>query len=139
MKEFRVLVCGGREYGWKTQPNGNKILDQKQINFLNTKLNIMLAAVTEIGRELIIIQGEAQGADDWAKKWAIKNNVKTIDFPADWKQHGKYAGFKRNTQMLEEGKPDLVIAFPGGNGTKMMCEIAEKGDVTVKKYENVNI
>lgn len=135
MKEFKVLVCGGREYGWKTQPNGHKIINQAELNLLNTKLNVLLAAVTEIGRKLIIIQGEAQGADSWAKDWAKKNKVETMDFPADWKKHGKSAGYIRNSQMLKEGNPDLVVGFPGGDGTKMMCELAEKANVTVKRYK----
>ena len=27
--------------------------------------------------------------------------------------------------MLQEGKPNLIIAFPGGRGTKNMIEIAK--------------
>jgi hypothetical protein len=57
----------------------------------------------------------------------------TLSFPANWKQYGKSAGYRRNTQMLEEGKPDIVIAFPGGRGTEMMCEIAETAGITVRR------
>lgn len=32
----------------------------------------------------------------------------------------------RNRDMLLEGKPDLIVAFPGGNGTKHMVTIAAK-------------
>lgn len=32
-------------------------------------------------------------------------------FPADWKRYGKAAGPIRNQQMIDEGKPDLVLAF----------------------------
>lgn len=135
MQEFKVLVCGGREFGWKTQPNGHKIVNQQELNLLNTKLNVLFAAISEIGRKLVIIQGEANGADSWAKEWAKKNKIETLDFPADWKKHGKSAGFIRNAEMLKEGKPDLVVAFAGGVGTKMMCELAEKANVTVKKYQ----
>lgn len=33
--------------------------------------------------------------------------------------------------MLKEGKPDLVIAFPGGNGTKDMVTKARKAGIEV--------
>jgi hypothetical protein len=37
--------------------------------------------------------------------------------------------------MLYEGKPDLVVAFPGGKGTAMMVDIATKAGVKVIKVE----
>lgn len=39
--------------------------------------------------------------------------------------------------MLVEGKPDLVIAFPGGVGTAMMCRIAEEANVPVHSYDPI--
>ena len=47
----------------------------------------------------------------------------------DWKKYGKKAGPLRNQQMLEEGKPDLVVAFPGGNGTADMVRRAKKANI----------
>lgn len=52
-------------------------------------------------------------------------------YPADWRRDGKSAGYRRNRRMLSEGRPDLVIAFPGGPGTAHMVEIAEKAGVPV--------
>ncbi len=40
--------------------------------------------------------------------------IPVMTFPADREKHGRAAGPIRNKQMLEEGKPDLVAAFPGG-------------------------
>jgi hypothetical protein len=34
--------------------------------------------------------------------------------------------------MLDEGRPDLVIAMPGGRGTANMISQAEKAGVAVK-------
>jgi hypothetical protein len=31
--------------------------------------------------------------------------------------------------MLDEGKPDLVVAFPGGGGTANMCKQAREAGV----------
>jgi hypothetical protein len=41
------------------------------------------------------------------------------------------AGPIRNARMLEEGKPDIVIAFPGGRGTANMIEQAHAAGVEV--------
>lgn len=132
--DFKVIVCGGRDYGWKFNSNRQKIINKEEVEYLAKKLDILKFAVEELGRNLVIIQGEAQGADTWSKKWAEMNNIQTIDFPANWDEYGKKAGFIRNKQMLDEGKPDLVIAFKGGKGTAMMIDIAKKADVPVKEY-----
>ena len=39
----------------------------------------------------------------------------------------------RNRRMLEEGRPDLVIAFPGGKGTANMVRIALQAGIQVRE------
>lgn len=108
---MRVLVCGGRNYDdW---PRLKETLDE-----FNSKTSISC-----------IIHGCADGADRLAGVWARWNNIPEERYPADWKTHGKKAGYIRNAQMLEEGKPDRVLAFKGGKGTEMMVELAEKSSV----------
>ncbi len=46
-------------------------------------------------------------------------------------KYGKSAGSIRNQQMIDEGKPDLVVAFPGGFGTKDMVRRAKKHNIEV--------
>ncbi len=127
----RVLVCGGREYGTRVTEEGYTVINTDEVSYLNTILDSLKTEFTD----LVIIQGEARGADTLAKDWAIRNKVMTLSFPANWKQYGKSAGYQRNTQMLKEGKPDIIIAFPGGRGTKMMCEIAETAGITVRRVD----
>ena len=131
MNTHRVLVCGGRKYGTRITEDGYLAINKAQVDLLNTTLDNLLLEF----KNLIIIQGEAKGADSLAKDWAFRNKVQTLSFPANWKIHGKSAGFKRNAQMLEDGKPELVVAFAGGTGTKMMCDIAERADVEVRKIK----
>jgi hypothetical protein len=111
---MRVLVCGGREYA-----------DQARVNAVLTPL-------LEQFPDLEIIEGGATGADTCARLWAQHQNVPVQTFPANWKLYGKRAGYIRNVQMLEEGHPDLVIAFPGGPGTGMMVNLADKANVSVR-------
>lgn len=115
-EEFRVLVCGGRDYNDKAKIY--RVLD-------------MLFQSTE--RPLVIIHGMARGADLIAGEWANDNNVDVYEFPAEWDKYNKRAGFVRNKQMLDEGNPHLVIAFPGGIGTKMMIDLANAYKVPMKK------
>lgn len=66
-----------------------------------------------------------------AVDWAVINWCPFTEFPADWDKYGKSAGYIRNQQMLDEGCPDYVVAFPGGAGTNMMKRIASKAGVPV--------
>lgn len=83
---------------------------------------------------LVIIEGGANGADFLGKVWAKWMLVPVEEFPADWNKHGKAAGPIRNKQMLDEGKPDLVIAFlaKDSRGTKNMIDQATKAGIPVK-------
>lgn len=84
-----------------------------------------------------LITGDCRsGADVWARAWCAENDSLYIGFPADWAQYGKRAGYLRNAKMLEEGKPDLALAFFDDSpcvGTHMMCRLAEDAGVEVRR------
>lgn len=109
---MRVLVCGGRGYSVAT-------VVETTLNDIHSERTVTT-----------IIQGEAKGADRLGKRWAIGRGIETIDCPANWTLYGKSAGYIRNSYMLSM-RPDLVVAFPGGRGTKMMVDIARKAGVEV--------
>lgn len=79
----------------------------------------------------MLIEGGATGADRLAREWADMNGVQVLTFPAEWNIHGKSAGPIRNKKMLEEGRPDMVVAFPGGRGTQNMINQAHEFGVKV--------
>ncbi len=110
---IRVLVCGGRDF--HDYPVVRDALD---------KLNAQRPIAT-------IIEGGAPGADALAEIWAQRRRVGRISYTADWKRLGPSAGPIRNQRMLDEGKPDLVIAFPGGRGTTDMTRRARAAGVEV--------
>lgn len=60
---------------------------------------------------LVIIEGEADGVDTMARIAAEQLKVEVVKFPARWRKFGKKAGPIRNQQMIDEGKPDMVLAF----------------------------
>jgi hypothetical protein len=105
----RVLVCGGREFS-----------DAELMNF-----HLGGVAKAEMDGKLFIIAGGQRGADYMAVSWAKANGHDFQEYPAQWAKYGRaVAGPKRNQQMLDEGKPDLVMAFPGGGGTADMVRRA---------------
>jgi len=120
---MRILVCGGRDFtDWV-------LLEQTLHEML---YNLHKAFVTEI----VFISGGARGADALAKDFALSLkhlNIGYEEYPADWDKHGKAAGSIRNQQMLDEGKPDLVVAFPTKNsrGTYDMIRRAKLAGVEV--------
>jgi hypothetical protein len=109
--------------------DGYLVPNRLQVKTLIDYLDNILSEFSDI----LIIHGEAKGADSLAKDWAKSRNIEQIGFPAQWDKYGKSAGFFRNTEMLKVGKPDIVVAFPGGPGTAMMCKIAEAEGVEVRK------
>jgi hypothetical protein len=115
----RILVTGGRMFGWKWV-NNEKVINQDQVEFLNDYLDRLnlTCNITDLAH------GAAEGADTWADKWARSRDVRVMRFPANWKKHGNAAGPLRNEWMFDTFKPDLVVAFPGGAGTKHMINYA---------------
>ena len=109
----KVLVCGGRDFS-----------DMK-------KLMANLDRLHRDQKFCCLIHGNARGADTFAAQWAYMNDVRTKEFPADWTRYGKAAGPIRNKEMLEDGRPDLVVAFRGGKGTQNMIEQAKRKGVEV--------
>ncbi len=67
-----------------------------------------------------------------AREWAEARRVPVQTFRPDWKRFRRAAGPIRNKQMITEGKPDLVVAFPGGRGTANMVELARAAGVPVR-------
>lgn len=94
---MKVLVCGSRD-----------LADAWIVYVVLDGIHGHNQRVTEL------IEGQCPygGADGFGEKWAkARREVMHLPFPADWDRHGKAAGPIRNQQMLDEGKPDMVLAF----------------------------
>ncbi len=81
-----------------------------------------------------IVCGMAQGVDLLGKKWADENNIKVKEFPADWNQYGKSAGYKRNQEMAKYSNGLLAIWDGRSRGTKHMIDIAKELNLKVYIY-----
>lgn len=124
----RVIISGGRDWKFHEQ----RRMTYAALDKLHQKHNFGL-----------VIHGAAIGADSMAGDWARSRNIPVQEFPANWypeSHHGSLdrgAGHKRNQQMLDEGFPDLVIAFPGGPGTKSMMDKSRAAGVPVLNLKNI--
>lgn len=106
------VVVGGSRYA-------------KDREFVFTTLD-SIHAETPIAR---LAHGDCDGADKLAKDWAISRQVPQVPYEItkeQWQEIGRSAGPKRNGRMLAAEKPDLVIAFPGGSGTKDLMRQADR-------------
>lgn len=111
---MRVLICGGRE------------ASREQ------RLAVTRWVKGRLSRGDVVIHGAASGIDEAAGAAAKIKGLRIEAYPADWKTHGRAAGPIRNRQMLVDGKPDLVVAFPGGRGTANMVRQAREHGVAVE-------
>ena len=119
--EARVLVCGSRNFN--------------DYGLLAAKLDEVRDRLGDI--PMRVVSGAARGADSLAAKWAHRQGVPCDEYPADWDRYGKSAGYRRNEQMLTQGDPHLVVAFPQGEsrGTRQMMDIASKARVAVEEVD----
>jgi hypothetical protein len=78
-----LIVCGSRHYNedWCVKQI-ERIVNEN--GFTNIKF---------------VIEGEANGPDKAARKWATTNNKVTTKFIAEWDRYGKGAGHIRNKEM----------------------------------------
>lgn len=128
---MRILVTGGRKYGL-TERERNLILRVMNETFPHDPPD-------ETGNYMhtgFLIVGGALGVDSVALDWAVVNWVPWQVYQPTKEEIDLYgprrAFTRRNQQMLDEGKPDLVLAFQGGGGTADMVARARDAKIPVK-------
>lgn len=116
---FRVIIAGGRDF--------------YDYQFLSTAMNSLLRNITE---EIVVVCGQARGADTLGEQYAKEHGYCVDYYPANWEQYGKRAGYLRNEQMAQNA--DALAAFWDGKsrGTKHMIETARRHGlkVRIKRY-----
>lgn len=115
-----ILICGSRDWSNKD------IIKQELLKFKNISK---------------IIHGGCRGADILAGQVGKELGIPVTVFEADWNLHGKSAGPKRNQQMIDEGKPNFVLAFHDNinesKGTKDMINRTIKHNIDYKIISSI--
>lgn len=116
---MRVIVCGSRRWH-----------DRQAVA---DRLYTLTLECDDGADNLVIVHGNAQGADRLADEEAGKAGLLTEAHPARWELHGKRAGLLRNEEMALLGA-DLCIAFWDGRstGTAHMLDEARKRGIPVE-------
>lgn len=115
---MRILVCGGRDF-------------TDHVTFNRWMARFVSDYDGEYDDNTVIIHGGAKGADTLAGLFAKMFGLKCEVYYANLAAFGNSAGPIRNHQMLDEGKPDYVVAFKGGKGTAHMVKIAQEAGLKV--------
>lgn len=129
---MRLAVTGGRAYS-----------DRARVEETLNRIH----AATPLD---VLIHGDASGADSLARDWAIRNGVRHDPYPAAWddidaipcrvkwrgrKPYNALAGLNRNTRMILQGCPHLVVVFSGNTGTQHMRGQALRHGVPILDVE----
>lgn len=138
-KFMRLLICGSREWGvlftaFTPQERNERLEEQELVRLVIEQLNPDL-----------IIEGGAKGADYEASRVAKELAITFMEFPANWSKWGKRAGMVRNQKMLEDGKPDYILAFhrdiSKSKGTADMIRRAKRNGIPyllISKREDID-
>jgi hypothetical protein len=92
-------------------------------------------ALGALPRPSVVFHGGCSGADVSAGSWAFTAGLPVVPFPAPWSTFGRAAGPMRNQHMLAvalaRGVGVLLVAFPGGPGTRNVVSLAHAMGIRV--------
>lgn len=113
---MKVVVCGSRSF-----PSPAQVWRELELLHVELKFTDLMQG------------GCPTGVDRFARDWAAtRREIRRWVCHAEWTKFGRSAGPIRNGRMVI-WRPDVVIAFPGGDGTADMVEQAEKADIPVRR------
>lgn len=107
---FKVVVAGGRKFN--------------DYELLKYTLDHLLCNKSQ--EDMIIVSGTASGADSLGERYGREMGFEIKQFPANWDEFGKSAGYIRNEEMAKYS--DAVVVFWDGEskGSKHMIDLAKK-------------
>lgn len=111
---FKLIVAGSRGFD--------------DYDMLKATLDHLLQNKSEI----MIVSGTAKGADILGERYAKEKGYSVNQKPADWKKHGKKAGYMRNEEMALFADACVVFWDGVSKGTKHMINLANKYDLPLR-------
>lgn len=122
-KTLKITVTGSRDKKYETE-------------FYKEQVFYWLDLLHSIVGIAYLAEGGARGFDSLAKQWREDRKIDGKTFKAEWdkykRPYGKNpAGMIRNAKMLDEVRPEMVVLFPGGPGTKGMGDLARERKLNV--------
>ena len=109
---MRVLICGGRHF----DDDG---LIKSELSKLHETIPID-----------VLIHGGLPTIGTSAENWARRNGVHLVRYPANFSL-GKQGDVLRDRFMLEDGRADMLLVFPGGRRTAELRNHARRTDLQI--------
>ena len=111
---FRVIIAGSRNFN--------------DYEYLKKYMDFLL----QNKKEVVILCGEARGADSLGKRYAQERGFPVQSFPADWQRFGRAAGPLRNRQMSACADACVVFWVGGSAGSANMIEEARRAGLALR-------
>lgn len=84
----------------------------------------------------VLIHGGSAGVGVPAETWAGRNGVNIVRYPPP-RAGSRADNVRRDLFMLEDGRPDALLAFPGGRRTHKLCAFANGSGIEVMDVEEL--
>jgi hypothetical protein len=110
---MRIIVSGGRSH-----------CDLELVQRELTKLHLRMPID-------VVIHGCCGARAGAIEHWARLQGLGVVRYPPNWERFGHRGEILRNSFMLKDSRPDLVVAFPGGHGTADLVQRARNAGVMV--------
>ena len=118
---YKLIVAGARTV---TQYSG-----------VTSAIDVVVGKLEAKGLDIEIVSGNAIGVDHYGERYAQQHSLDLVIMPANWKKHGKSAGYNRNLKMAKYANGLVAIKHNDSKGTKIMIEIAKKQGLQVWIFE----
>jgi len=112
-----VIVAGSRTF----TPEGCTVLGYINQELANAIIDRLIKSRIAEGYRIVIVEGEAPGADQTGKDYAVLNGYDCKGYPAKWDTYGRSAGFRRNDEMYRS------VAFKPNKGAILFWDGESKG------------
>jgi len=110
---MKIIIAGGRDF------DNYEELKRRCDHYLKNQ------------REVTILSGAAQGADELGERYAKEKGYKVEQHKAEWKR-GRQAGMLRNIQMAKAAEGLIVFWDGESKGTAHMIKQAEKEGLKIR-------
>lgn len=110
----RLLIAGSRDF------NDYPLLKEQVLQFIS---DYELQGVE-------IVSGAARGADALGEVFAREHGLVLRKFPANWDLHGRSAGYKRNSEMVEYITCGVIFWDNKSKGTKHMIDLCKSKSIS---------
>lgn len=145
---MKIIVCGGRNVG-RTSPNAAHFHAAAEISRATDERNFVIQHLSKMHAETpitMVIAGDEGGAERIGLNWAVRNGIpvdvwtrkksetvlsKSLGLLRETRSSRRETMTERNSRMLAGSKPDLVIAFGGGESTRELLEQAKRLSIPV--------